>query len=199
MAHRDLEQTPAHMLTSPQTAAQSTDSDSAGKDGSEPPHAHRERGLFAIGLFKLSKAVFFFCLGLGALRLIHVNLGELALRVATELHFDPEGQFVNMLQDKADLVSGHQLREASFLSIGYSVIALTEGIGLLMEQVWAEYLTTILTAGALPWETFELWRKPTSVRIALLIINLLVLAYLLWFLKRKRRQEGKAAAAAQGD
>lgn len=156
--------------------------------------AHHERGLLAIALFKLSKAVFFFVLGLGALKLVHADLGELALRVATALHFDPEGQFMKLLQDKADMISGHELRQASMLSIGYSMIALTEGIGLWMEKVWAEYLTTILTAGALPFELFEIWRKPTGFHVGLLIINVLVLAYLLWFLKRKRGQDREHGA-----
>lgn len=196
MTETDLEKTSED---AGQTQSQESKEGSAHEGKPAEEHAHHERGLLAIALFKLSKAVFFSLLGLGALKLIHANLGDVALRVAAALHFDPEGQFVSMLQDKADLVSGHQLREASMLSFGYAAIALTEGIGLWLEKVWAEYLTTILTAGALPFELFEIWRKPTGFRVALLIINLLVLAYLLWFLKRRRAQEresDKTAATA---
>ncbi len=154
-------------------------------------HESRARGLLAIGIFKLAKAVFFFGLGIGALHLVHKNIGDVLLRVATILHFDPEGQFVGMLEDKADLISGHQLRTVSELSILYSMVALTEGIGLMMQKTWAEYLTLILTTGALPWELFELFKRPTPIRGGLLLVNLVVLAYLLWFIRwhRKRRSD----------
>lgn len=151
------------------------------------------RGLLAIGLFKLAKSLFFFALGMGALHLVHKNLGDVLLRIEMILHFDTEGTFASMLQDKVDLISGHQLRQVSFASIAYSIIALTEGIGLLMEKTWAEYLTLILTACALPWEIFEIIRKPTSIRFGLLGINLVVLAYLVWYVRGQRR---RAAAKA---
>ena len=159
------------------------------------PHAKKSsRGLLAIGLFKLGKAIFFFALGMGALHLVHKNLGDVLLRMENALHFDPEGEFAGMLQDKVDLVSGRQLRQVSIASVGYSIIALTEGIGLMMQQTWAEYMTLILTTGALPWELYEIVRRPSWMRVAVLVINLAVLGYLLWFLRAKRRRAAAEAA-----
>ncbi len=158
---------------------------------SEPAPAaqHRARGLLAIAIFKLAKAVFFLALGIGALHLVHKNIGDLLLQIATTLHFDPEGQFVGILQDRADLISGHQLRTVSELSILYAMVSLTEGIGLMLEKTWAEYLTLILTICALPWELYELIRRPNYMHAGLLVINLGVLAYLLWFLRWHRRRK----------
>ena len=146
------------------------------------------RGLLVIGVFKLSKTMFFLAVGIGALHLIHSNLGELLLRTTQVLHLDPEWHFVEVLQDKVDLVTGHQLRDAALLSCGYALVCLVEGVGLLMQQTWAEYLTLILTTAALPWELFELVRHATPMRGGLLIVNLAVLAYLLWFIRWHRRQ-----------
>lgn len=157
--------------------------------------AKHAKGLVAIGIFKLCKAVFFLALGIGTLHLIHTNIGDLALHIASKLHFDPNNDIMNMLQDRLDLVSGHQLRQVGGLAIIYACVSLTEGVGLLMEKTWAEYLTTILTMCALPWELFELLKKPTYPRAALLVINLMVLAYLLWFLKRQRRIKSEAGIA----
>ncbi len=179
-------------------AEQGSEGASAHSEDHKPHKVHCAKGLLAIGLFKLSKAVFFFALGMGTLHLVHKNIGELALRVATTLHFDPEGQFVSMLEDKLDLVSGHQLRQMGGLSILYSAVSLIEGVGLLLEKTWAEYLTTILTTCALPWEVFELVKRPSWPRAVLLVINLIVLAYLLWFLKRKRRMRQEGVAECKG-
>jgi uncharacterized membrane protein (DUF2068 family) len=156
-------------------------------------HRHRDRGLMAIGLFKLGKAVFFFLLGFGAIHLLHKDLGDEVMRLATSLKFDPESKFVTLLLDKVDLIDAHRLKQISLATFAYSALALTEGIGLMLEKVWAEYLTLILTVSFLPWELFELGRHPNWFRLSLLLINLAVLAYLIWLLKRKKVQPGVQA------
>ena len=80
-----------------------------------------------------------------------------------------------------------RLREIGFFTFAYSAITLVEGTGLLLEKVWAEYFTLSLTMMFLPWELYELVRRPTWARLALLLINLAVLAYLLWLLDRKKK------------
>jgi uncharacterized membrane protein (DUF2068 family) len=148
--------------------------------------AVHDRGLLAIGLFKLGKAILFFFLGIGAVHLLHKDLGDEILRLAASLKFDPESKFVQLLLDKVDLIDAHRLRQISVATFGYSALALTEGVGLLMEKVWAEYLTLILTVSFLPWELYELARRPSWLRLSLLLINLAVLGYLVWLLRRKK-------------
>ena len=156
---------------------------SVGEHGSPGMH---DNGLLLIGLFKLVKAVFFFCVGIGAIHLLHKDLSDEVIRLATALRFDPESRVVALLMDKVDLIDAHRLREIGFATFAYSGLALTEGIGLLREKVWAEYLTLVLTISFLPWELYELARRPSWFRLALLVINLGVLWYLIWLLKRKR-------------
>ena len=145
-----------------------------------------DRGLLLIGLFKLGKAILFFFLGIGAIHLLHKDLGDEVMRLATALKFDPESRFVTVLLDKVDLIDAHRLKEISLATFAYSALALTEGIGLVLEKVWAEYLTLILTVSFLPWELYELARRPSWFRLSLLLINLAVLAYLVWLLRRKK-------------
>jgi len=146
----------------------------------------RDRGLLLIGIFKLLKALFFFCLGIGAFRMLHRNLTDEVMKLATALRFDPEGRLVGLILEKVDLVDVHRLRQIGLATFAYSGVALTEGIGLLLEKPWAEYLTLILTISFLPWELYELVRHPDWSRVALLLINLGVLAYLVWLLRRKK-------------
>jgi uncharacterized membrane protein (DUF2068 family) len=153
------------------------------------PHSRpHDRGLLLIGLFKLGKAILFFCIGVGALHLLHKDVGDEFLKLATALRFDPESRMVSLLMEKVDLIDAHRLREIGFATFAYSALALTEGIGLLLEKVWAEYLTLILTISFLPWELYELARRPNWFRLGLLVINLLVLAYIVWLLQRKKQR-----------
>jgi uncharacterized membrane protein (DUF2068 family) len=155
------------------------------RDRGRPKHA-RDQGLLLIGLFKLGKSILFLCLGFGAVHLLHKDIGDEVMRLATALKFDPESRFVALVLDKVDLIDAHRLRQISMATFGYSAVALTEGIGLLMEKVWAEYLTLFLTISFLPWELYELVRRPDWFRLSLLIINLAVLGYLVSLLRKKK-------------
>ena len=172
-----------------QQAAERRGTLTAGDDVVIEPKRPRSSGLLLIGLFKLCKSIFFFFVGLGALHLVHHGLMDEALRLAGEVRRFDEGRLASLLMEKMSLIDARWLRRAEFFSFAYSALALTEGIGLTLQKVWAEYLTLSLTVMFLPWELWELARRPTYMRFGLLLINLLVLAYLLWILNRKKQQD----------
>ena len=153
---------------------------------------HRDRGLLLIGIFKLLKSAFFFCIGVGAIHLMNKDLGDEVTRLAHALRFDPESRVVALLLDKVDLIDASRLKQIGFATFAYSALALTEGVGLLLERPWAEYLTLGLTISFLPWELFELARRSDWLRLGLLLLNLAVLWYLVWLLKRKRLRSPSA-------
>jgi len=156
-----------------------------------PPRRRIDPGLLLIGLFKLAKAALFFSIGIGAIHLLHklragdIDLGEMVTNLAKALKFDEESRFVKLLLDKVDLIDAHRLREIGAATFAYSALALTEGVGLVLEKVWAEYLTLTLTVSFLPWEIYELARHPNLFRLSILVINLMVVGYLVWLLRRK--------------
>jgi uncharacterized membrane protein (DUF2068 family) len=157
----------------------------------------QDRGLLLIGIFKLLKALFFCCVGFGAIHLIQKNLGEELMRLVVAFRRDPEGRLVQLMLEKADLVDAHRLRQIGFGSFAYSALALTEGVGLMLQKVWAEYLTLILTVSFLPWELFELATRPSWIRVAVLLTNLAVLGYLIWLLQRKKQRQIHTTQSAQ--
>lgn len=161
------------------------------EEGEPVPAEHRtsERGLLLVGVFKLLKAVFFIAVGLGALHLVHRNLGELVVRLVDSLPIDPEGRVVSMVMDKADLIDGHDLRRIGAGAIIYAVLCLVEGTGLMLRKNWAEYFTLILTTLGLPLELFELARHATWFKAGALAINLLILLYLGWVLKQRQPRD----------
>ena len=162
-------------------------------DGPGPRrHSEHRRGLLLIGLFKLSKALLSIALGVGALKLLHHDLGSVILRIADALRIDPESHLIGLLMIKADVINPRDLRHFSMITFAYAVVCLVEGTGLMLEKRWAEYFTVTLTALALPLECFELYKEFTPLRIGLLVVNLAVLGYLIWLL---RRQLGRLDAA----
>jgi len=68
-------------------------------------------------------------------------------------------------------------------AILYGLLEGLEGVGLLLRRRWAEYLVLIATAAFLPVEIEEILRRPTVFKFLALLINLAIVAYLIW---RKR-------------
>ena len=150
---------------------------------------HHDRGLLAIGLLKLIEAVFFFLVGIGAIHFIHHDLGDAATRLAERLRMDMDGRVMTWVLDHLDDVTAHRLKQIGVATFLYAGLRVTEGVGLVMEKTWAEYLTVGVTMSFLPWELFEICRRPDLIRIGLFAVNLIVLGYLLWWLKRNRGAE----------
>ncbi len=150
-------------------------------------HHHHNRWLVVIGLLKLLKAVLFVLVGIGAVRLLHKDVVDLFSRLLAELNFDPESRFVNLVLDKVALLDDHRLRLISTAIFSYATVDVVEGVGLLLEKTWAEYLTIIVTASFLPWEMFEVFRHVTWIKLALFIVNIAVVAYLLYDVRKRLR------------
>jgi uncharacterized membrane protein (DUF2068 family) len=153
---------------------------------------HHNRGVLAIGLLKLAEAVFFFLVGVGAFHFIHRDLGDSALQLAMRLRVDPDGRLVSYVIDHLDAITALRLKQIGVATFFYGGLRVTEGIGLVQEQLWAEYLTVYATLSFLPWECYEIVRHPDWVRVCLLVANLIVLAYLVWLLGRNRRVKSEA-------
>ena len=154
-------------------------------------HRH-DRWLIIIGTFKILEGLLFVLLGLGVVRLLHRDISDLLLRAAMAMRIDPESHFVNLLLDRVQLLTPHKMRLISagiFFKAGLDFV---EGIGLAMEQTWAEWLTIGLTASFLPLEVFEILRHFSWVRVAIILLNLLVLLYLLWVQRIRLRAHQRA-------
>jgi uncharacterized membrane protein (DUF2068 family) len=152
----------------------------------KPKHNH---WLILIAAFKLAQALLFAAFGVGALRLLHKDVADVLTRFAEHMRFNPESRFVNFLLDRASLITDQQLWRIGAVVFIYAGLDMIEGIGLYLEQTWAEYLTLVITASFLPLEIFEVYRRITIIRVSLLVVNALVFLYLLNLVAE--RQGGK--------
>lgn len=149
---------------------------------------NRNKWLLLIASYKTLQAVLFVLIGFGARHLLHKDVGDELANIADHLRFNPESRLVNIVLDRASLLNDLVLRRIGILAFAYSAISYVEGIGLYFERVWAEYLTLLITASFLPWETIEIFRRQTVFRFSLLAVNLLVFFYLLQLLISRSRQ-----------
>ncbi len=160
----------------------------------QKPRRHN-KGLVLIAVYKLLQALFFIALGVGAMHLVHKDVADVLGQIASDLRFNPEGRIVNFLLDRASLLNDPMLRRIGFAAFCYAGVGIFEGIGLYLEKAWGEYLTLFITASFLPFEIHEIMRRCTTPRVALLVVNVLVLVYLLKMIVERERSHRNPAVS----
>ena len=149
------------------------------------------RWLELIALYKIAQALVFVAIGVGALHLLHKDVGDMLGALADHLRFNPESRFVNFVLDKASLLNDPLLRRIGAVAFCYAGLGLAEGTGLYLQKAWGELLTLAITASYLPWECLEVVRRLTWIRVSLLTINILVFFYLLKLVVERGRQRNR--------
>ncbi len=142
------------------------------------------RGLRLIAAFKLLKGLALLALGIGALKLLHKDVEAIVVHWINVFQVDPHSHYMHLFLAKLSILDDRRLKELSVGTFIYSVIFLTEGVGLALAKRWAEYLTIISTASLLPLEIYELAKHVSIGKGLALVINLAVVAYLALELRR---------------
>lgn len=151
------------------------------------------RGLRIIAAFKLLKALALIAVGVGALRLLHKDLAAIAEHWINVFQVDPHNHFIDLLLAKLSILDDRRLKELSIGTFIYAAIFLVEGAGLALQKRWAEYFTIITTSSLLPMEIYELLKRASLGRCFALGINLAVVAYLIFELRRFPKQRNRMA------
>jgi uncharacterized membrane protein (DUF2068 family) len=89
----------------------------------------RDRGIIAIGIFKLLQAALFILLGVGAIRLLHKDLMSVAEHFILAVRFNPESHFVNLMMDKVAMIDPHRMRQISAVIFAVAALDIIEGTG----------------------------------------------------------------------
>ena len=151
----------------------------------------KHRGLMAIAALKFVNGIGLLALGLGALHFLQGDLAKEFAHWIELLRADPHNRYLLWLLQKLPNVDEHRLRQLSVGTFFYSALFLCEGTGLALAKRWAEYLTIVTTASLMPLEMYEIYVHPTWPRVAVLVVNIAVVAYLVVELRRtKGHKEG---------
>jgi len=146
----------------------------------------RGRGLLLrlIALFKFLKAILLIATGVGALHFVHTNLTPYAENLVRRYHLDPGNHYVTLALARTASVTPRRLHELGAVAFLYAALFLLEGVGLWTLKRWGEWLTVIITGSLLPFEIYELCRRPTWAKLAVLILN----AAILWYLAKRLKK-----------
>jgi uncharacterized membrane protein (DUF2068 family) len=147
-------------------------------------------GLRVIALFKFVKALLLIATSYGAHKLLDANLIDRLYSWSSTLSDDRmERKLIERALDWIEDLGAHRMQIFIAVTATYTAVVLVEGVGLWMRKTWAEWLTVLFTASLVPFELWELIKKPPGHRLpiaATFCLNVVVVAYLVWFIRRQQ-------------
>jgi uncharacterized membrane protein (DUF2068 family) len=160
--------------------------------------SRRVRYLKLIALFKIAKGLLLLVLGVSLLFLNARTrwMDALASWTADEILLEHSKGVAYLLHKLQAVLAGGTLRATGFLALFYTVVLFTEGIGVYMQQRWAELLMVFATAALIPIEVRHLWHRPGLVGALILLAN----CFIVWFLYSVlKRDKAKAHVTQPGE
>jgi uncharacterized membrane protein (DUF2068 family) len=148
-------------------------------------------GLKVIGAFKFASGLLLVALGVGLFRDAHSDPTKEAEHIVATLKLDPENKYIHAAIEKLSGIGPKQLRAIGVGTFLYALMYLVEGGGLLLRKHWAEYFTVLATGLFIPLELYEVARRITPIRVAVLFINVAIVAYLIYQLRQKGSDEAR--------
>ena len=146
-------------------------------------------GFKVVAAYKLLGAVLLFAAGVGVFKLQKRDVGEGLEHWIARLGLDPHGHYLQVAVSRLSGVPRSRLKAIGFGTFFYAALSTVEGVGLLLRKRWAGFLTVFATASLLPVEVWELTRKFSAIRVAVLAVNIAIVIYLIWKLREERRAE----------
>ena len=155
----------------------------------------RVRYLKLIALFKIGKGLLLFLLGFS---LLFLNarvlwMDKISDWAETEILLGHSRAITFLLNKLQDVLAGGQLRATGFLALFYCGVLFTEGIGVYLQQRWAELLMIFATGALIPLEVRHLWHRPSLAALLILLAN----CFIVWFLYLVLKRDKEVAAVKE--
>src|SRR5579875_3429149 len=134
---------------------------------------HSRWPLILIGIGKLLKAVGLIIVAFYILRFLNEEGRQHYESLLEDWRDDPHSHLLYGTLEKILAIPQGKLKALRIGVLVYAGLYGTEGVGLLFDKPWAEWMTVITTAGFIPLEIYELFVHPTWVKAGLLVFNIL--------------------------
>lgn len=135
-------------------------------------------GVRGIAIIEAVKGLLILLLGLGLLSLVHRDVDPFATGLVRHSHLNPASHYPHLLIEAAVKATDSRLWMLAFAAGFYAAARLSAAYGLWYRRRWAEVFAVVTGAMYLPIEIFELSEHVTAVRITVLAINPMIVAYL---------------------
>jgi uncharacterized membrane protein (DUF2068 family) len=157
-----------------------------------PTSERNDRLLPWIAAERAFRAVVLLAVGLVLVTHPHADWASEIARLAQKLGFDPKENWIQRLIDKVRKIHAHEDVVFGVAALAYGALEGAESYGLFRRRPWGERLTVVATSLLFVPELWELTKSASVLKFGALAVNALVVAYLVWRLRRRRHQPSPA-------
>lgn len=155
-------------------------------------------GLRLISLVKFGKAALLLATSYGLYKLLNPELVDHLHDWLNSLTDTFERRLLERALDWIDSLGTARIHGILLVTGVYTLILLTEGVGLWLRKVWAEWITVVASASLIPFELFHLLsgksHNPMAV-LAATVLNVVIVIYLAGLLRKNYRlRHGQAGS-----
>ncbi len=154
------------------------------------------RAVRVIAFIEAAKGILVLVAATGLLAFIHADWNDLAARLVRLSHLNPASKYPHIFLDAVSHLQEPRLLWLAAGAAAYSLLRLVEAYGLFRERAWAEWLAALSSGLYIPAEVAEILRRPALPSIAVLVINVAVVAVMAHALWQRRRPRPAAAPEA---
>jgi uncharacterized membrane protein (DUF2068 family) len=147
-------------------------------------HGRRDRLLPWIAAERGLRAIVLLAVGLVLVTHPHANWASDVSHLAERLGLDPKENAIKRIIEKASRIHAHQDLVFGMVALAYGALEAAECYGLWTRRHWGEWLTVVATSLLFIPEIWELTKSTTPLKLGALLLNVAVVAYLLWRLRR---------------
>ena len=143
-----------------------------------------DRLLPLIAAERTVRAILLVAIGLVLITHPHTDWGKTITDLTNRLGFDPTSNGIQRLIAEVRAISPDRYTVYGGIAIAYGLLEGVEAYGLWRRRRWAEYLTIFATSLLFVPELVEIAKTPTALKIGAFLVNLAVVAYLVFRLRR---------------
>ncbi len=157
------------------------------------------RALRTVALFEAAKGAVVLLAGLGLLALIDRDVQDIAERLVRLSHLNPASRYPRIFLEAAEKITDRQLLMLAVAAGAYAAVRLIEAYGLWHGRRWAEWFALLAGGLFLPVEIFELFKHATPLKAGVFIVNLAIVLYMIYELRRPAGTTGSAPPVRPAD
>ena len=143
----------------------------------DPEHI---KGVRTVATFEFTKGIVVVLAGLGVFSMRHNDIWGVTESFLHFFHLHPHhhhlvGVFVALMHRVGDV----RLWKVATVAAIYVTLRFVEAYGLWFVRPWAEWLAFASGAIYIPFEAYDLLRRPGAIRLLIIVINVAIVLYML--------------------
>jgi uncharacterized membrane protein (DUF2068 family) len=154
----------------------------AHSSGHQTDSSGHKKGLRTVASIEFIKGLLVLAASFGFIEIIRKNIDveDAAQNLLYFLHIDPDRRLSQAFIDAAGRMMDANVATVLAIALVYSSLRFIEAYGLWRARVWAEWLAIVSGAVYLPFELYNLIRRPTLAHWVILLVNIVVVLYIAW-------------------